>query len=936
MTVTVAMQTGGMFDTATQALDAALLREAAAGPVGAPVRNGLVSRGRLFGRLERAGRVALVSTPAGSGKTALLRSWIGQAGLADRAAWVSAGREPGDPRPFWARVADALRGTGPGGGLVRPPAAGPDGDGRAVVEGLLDDLGTLREQVWLIVDDLHELDCDTTLDQLELLVRRGPPQLRIVLAARHGLRLGLHQLRLEGELTELSGADLRFTTAEARALLDAAGARLADPPLASLVERTEGWAAGLRLAALSLAGHGDPDRFAAEFCGSERTVAEYLLAEVLDRQSDQARRLLLRTSVLERVNGELADLLTGDGGGERILQELEAANAFVVSQDAARSWFRCHRLFADLLRFELRRTAPDEVTDLHKLAARWFADRGLAVEAARHAQAARDWELAARLLADHWPGLHSGGQDATVHALLAGVPAQARAADAEVAALTAADELVQGSLEVAERYLEVAARGAASVPASRRGRQQVLVGVARLLAGRQRGNLPAVAEQARQLQVATEAPDAVEPGLGEDLRALALINLGITEVWTTRFDQARWDLGQGVALARRIGRPFLEFTGLAYQAPLESRWSLARATERGLQAVRLAQRHGWTDDPAAGVAYVMLANSLLCQGRPEEAERWVRHAERTVRPEAEPATGLATCFIRGQLELARGRDQEAVAAFTDAERLAGHLVAPHLLTPQARARLLQALVRAGDTERAEQALAGLEDHDRDHGEVRIATAALRLAQRDPRAAAAALAPVLDGSSPVSWPAWLVEAFLLEALAQDAAGDPAATGRGVERALDLAEPDRALAAFVLHPAPGPLQRHAADCGRHQALVAEILGMLPGQKGGQPLSREKEWREEAPEAAVRLAEPLSPTERRVLSYLPTNLPVPDIARELCVSANTVKTHTRHLFTKLDAHSRAEAVTRARALGLLTSPQPGPELSSAPRIRLPARCY
>jgi LuxR family maltose regulon positive regulatory protein len=256
-----------------------------------------------------------------------------------------------------------------------------------MVEQLLDDLGTLRERVWLIVDDLQELDCDTTLAQLERLVHRAPPELRIVLAARHGLRLALHQLRLEGELTELRAADLRFTPAEARALLDAAGAQLADPALASLVERTEGWAAGLRLAALSLAGHGDPERFAAEFCGSERTVAEYLLAEVLDRQSEQVRRLLLRTSVLERVNGELADLLTGDSGGERILQELEIANAFVVSVDAARSWFRCHRLFADLLQLELRRTAPGEVTELHRLAAQWFADHGFGVEAARHAQA---------------------------------------------------------------------------------------------------------------------------------------------------------------------------------------------------------------------------------------------------------------------------------------------------------------------------------------------------------------------------------------------------------------------------------------------------------------------------------------------------------------------------------------------------------------------
>ena len=253
-----------------------------------------------------------------------------------------------------------------------------------------------------------------------------------------------------------------------------------------LHERTEGWAAGLRLAALSLAGHPDPVRFAAEFSGSERTVAEYLLAEVLERQSQEVRRLLLRTSILEQVNGELADALTGGAGGERVLQELEAANAFVVSLDAARSWFRYHHLFADLLQLELRRTAPAEVDALHRTAARWFTDHGYPVEAVRHAQAARDWASAARLLADHWPGLQLDGQAATVHALLGRFPAEVRTADAELAVLAAADELAAGSLAQAERFLGLAARGTASVPPDRRGQLDVLLGMVRLLLARQR------------------------------------------------------------------------------------------------------------------------------------------------------------------------------------------------------------------------------------------------------------------------------------------------------------------------------------------------------------------------------------------------------------------------------------------------------------------
>ncbi|HEX6521099.1 MAG TPA: hypothetical protein VF070_13995 [Streptosporangiaceae bacterium] len=299
-----------------------------------------------------------------------------RAGLAGRAAWVPIGRDERDPQRFWLSVLGALRRTSAGAGLVRPVTAAPNLDGWAITERLLKDLAPLAESVWLVIDDVHELGGAEALRQLELLVMRAPAELRFVLATRHDLRPGLHRLRLEGELTEIRAPDLQFTAEEARALFAAAGVQLTEQALGLLYERTAGWAAGLRLAALSLSGHPDPGRFAAEFSGSERTVAGYLVAEVLDRQDEQARRLLLRTSMLERVNGELADLLTGGSDGEAILQDLEEAGAFVVSLDAGRSWFRYHHLFAGLLQLELRRTAPGEVTALHSAAAGWFAEHG--------------------------------------------------------------------------------------------------------------------------------------------------------------------------------------------------------------------------------------------------------------------------------------------------------------------------------------------------------------------------------------------------------------------------------------------------------------------------------------------------------------------------------------------------------------------------------
>ena len=865
---------------------------------GHAARAALVPRPELYRRLDEAARVTVVSAAPGSGKTVLLRSWISYAGLAGRAAWVPVGLDEHDPQRFWLSVLGALRQTTAGAGLVRALTAAPDLDGWAMVERVLTDLAPLEQPVWLVIDDLHELRSDQARRQLKLLVLRAPKELRFVLATRHEVRLGLHRLRLEAELTEIRSADLRFTVSEARQLLSVAGVRLTDSLVRLLVDRTEGWAAGLRLAALSLAGHPDPEGFAAEFSGSERTVAEYLLAEVLDRQPKEVRRLLLRTSILERVNGELADLLTGGGGAEGILQDLEEANTFVVSLDAARSWFRYHHLFAGLLQLELRRTDAGEVTELHKLAAGWLAGHGEPVEAIRHAQAAQDWMLATELLADHWPSLHLSGQAATVHALLAGFPAAVRVADAERAAFAAIDELQQGSVEAAKGYLGLAESETASVSANRRGHAQVLLATARLFLAGKTGDQRARAEEGRRLLAAAQTPAAVRPGMGEELRALALLEIGDAETWTGRLDQAQPHLEQAIALARRIRRPYLEFMGLTYRAEIElNRW-LPRAEELSRQAIGLAGRHGWTDDLFVGFASMTLGSALTWRGRLEEAESWVQRAELTFRAEANPAAAMGGHYVRGQLELARGRFAEALIAFRAAERLAG----PHPLAGPVRTWLVYVLAGLGETEQAEHILAGLSDRDNGRGEVRVAEAALRLTTKDPRAATTVLAPVLSDSARVSWRSWLAEAFLLEAIARDALGDSGAAERALERALGLAEPDGALMWFLLHPAPGLLERQAGQRATHPALIAEILDLLAGDR-------------RMPRAGPRpLLDPLSKGELRVLRYLPTHLSAPEIASDLSVSTSTVKTHLGNLYVKLGVHRRAEAVEQARALGLL----------------------
>ena len=857
-------------------------------------RTGVVARPALWNRLDLSEQVTVVCAPAGSGKTVLLKSWIGQANLAGSSAFVHIKRHERDPQRFWLSVLTALRETSPGSGLVRELTASPDLDGWAIAERLLAELAALQDRLWLVLDDVHELRSEEARKQVELFVLRAPPQLRIVLASRHDVRMALHRLRLESGLTEIRADDLRFSLREALELFQAAGVEMSDDALARLHERTEGWAAGLRLAALALASHPDPDRFAAEFSGTERTVAEYLISEVLERQPSDARRLMLRTSILERVNGELADLLTGGTGGERTLQALAATNGFVVSLDTARSLFRYHHLFADLLQLELRNCEPEEVPALHERTARWQAANGHPVEAIRHALAAGAWPLAARLMAGHWLGLYLDGRSATVHALMASFPPESAEGDAELAAAAAGDDLAQGSLAAAGRHLRVAETASASRPGAE---PNVLLDVVRMLMAEQAGDQRARGTLARRLLTAAESlQSAPRPSLGPDLRALALIGLGDSETWTGYPDRAEEHLDQAVALARRIGRPYLEFMALAYRGAVALSRQMPLAAAPGRQAIELAERHGWTDDPFSGLAYLTLGSALAWQARLDEAAAWVRRAERTIGAEDRPVVAMGVKYLRGQLELGRGHPAAALAAFEAGEALGG----AHPLVRLVRAWVAIALVRVGDLDRAGQLIARVPEASCVRGEMRIAAALLCLARDDAGGAMLELVPILSDSAPAGSRSWLTEAFLIEAAARDALGDPSASSRALERALDLAEADRALLWFLVHPVPELLARQARQGTAHGQLIAEILPLLPrSERASGP--------DQAPDA-------LSKSELRVLRYLPTHLSAPEIGAELHVSTSTVKTHMRNLYAKVGAHSRSEAVASARSLGLL----------------------
>ena len=388
----------------------------------------------------------------------------------------------------------------------------------------------------------------------------------------------------------------------------------------------------------------------------------------------------------------MADRLTGSSGSERILWELEDAGAFVVSLDAERTWFRYHHLFADLLALELRRTAPQELPRLHTIAAEWLAEHGHPVEAIRHAQAAENWGLATRLLADNWHSMYLDGRLATSRELLSGFPADRIAADPELAALAAGDRREAGSLPETERYLALAERLSASVPEDRQDRFQVVLVHERLVLARDRNDPEAVAEHAQRLLELADNPHAIEPGVGdESLRATALINRGEAEMWAGQLEAAERDLEAGLQEARRIGRrPMLEIQALSNSALLNYVRSRAIGEQRAREAIGLARAHGWEETaPSAATAYVALGAATLWRGELAEAERWLDRAELVLRRFAQPTTGMMLHGTRAVLEFARGRHEDAMTAGRATESIERGLVTRHILAKRSQALELE-------------------------------------------------------------------------------------------------------------------------------------------------------------------------------------------------------------------------------------------------------
>ena len=869
------------------------------------VATGLIRRDDLLAALDRSSwrKVTVISAPPGSGKTSLLRAWSDGANEDRRVAFVSVPRDQQDAQQFWLAVVEAIR-RPDAIADPRPPAPAAEFGGDVIVDKVVLEMAKARTDVVLVIDDLHELSSAGALSQLEHLLSSLPEPAHVVLSSRRDPPIKLHQLRLAGEVAELRASDLRFSLRETRELLTGSGIHLSDGGVAALYERTEGWAAGLRLAAISLRVHPEPERFVAEFSGTDRAIGEYLMAEMLERQPIEVQNMLLRTSVVDRLNGELADLLAGRPGCEQMLLALEDANAFVVSLDPQRTWFRYHHLLADFLRLERRRTSAEEVPDLHRKAAAWSADHGEVVDAIRHTLAAGDWPDAAALLSHHLFSLTLDGQERSIAALLRSFPAGAWAEHPELALAHAATQLAQGRLEEASAQLRAAASHVESAPHARRRRLAIAHASLRLALARRSGFYADVVEQVSLLGASTADGSSDLIGMDVELRAVALMNLGVVETWSGRFAEAERHVSEGATLAKAIGRPYIEVACRAYQAFPSPSVSIREARQRGRDAIVLAERYGLSDRPVLAPAFGAVACMAVWMGDFEEGGLLLQRGWDVLQADVDPAAAVLLYMVTGMLHGGRGEHDRALQALTAAVQAQSRLTGVHILAPVITEWLAATQARLGMLDAARATLDGYPtDHGRMIG-INLGRAALSLEQGDPVAALAVLEDVEAFAPPPGFPAYaLVERHVLAGLADLALDDRNAAAATAEAALAAAEPDRLIFPFALYDAGklvDVLPRHQTA---HSALAADVVDFLRGA----PAPRLDRGR-------LTPSEELSPTELRVLGFLPTNLTRHEIAQSLDVSINTVNTHIRSIYSKLGASDRSSAVQRSRDLRLL----------------------
>jgi LuxR family maltose regulon positive regulatory protein len=925
-------------------VEAPLLRSKLAVP---PPPAGLVHRPRLYELLDAGARgpVTVLGAPAGWGKTVLLSSWVREV-RAGPVAWLTV--EPCDEgERFWRYLCAALFSPDDAispGGSVSP--------GGLDLTRLADALARRTEPVVVILDDFHHVRDPEVLHGLEFILRHAPQAVRLVVASRTEPALALHRWRVRDEVAEVRAGELSFTVAETEQVLACDGLTLPAGQLAELQARTEGWPAGVRLATKALSRHPDPARYAAQLSGDDPPVADYLVAEVLADQPGDVRELLLDTSILERISVESVEAIAGRTGGERLFAALRAANGYVIPLDAQRHTYRHHRMFGELLRAELHRQCPEKVPELHRRAARWNAEHGLHRNALRHALAAQDWGYATGVFANAWHQLVDYGHEDGSHTQVPPPPPEALASDPELALAYAADRLDLHGLDSVADYLVLATNNEHLLPIERRDRFALMSAAFRLTQAQLRGQPEAVLSAAGALLALAERGLDGERGPGAErtagARAIAYTAAGGAHLGAGELDAARESLAQGLACAERAGLACPRLACAGRLAFIQALRGALRTAERDAQAVVAAPPcPGQARAMHTGYAHLALAVVQLEWDRLDEAAACLHAAATCAELATDPALDAWLHLVRARLHLERGELAGGYQEVLAGRRSVGEWRPPRLehwfAWVEAELR-----VAHGDTEAARKLLEPLP------GETAVPLAAVPLARaylRDdapgaavrtlatwvdgdgaPVSAARAVAPGADGGAPPPSPAdaaplsppvgpllaqpagppapadvpllaQRLEAGLIKALAERRTGDTRRAIRTLERVLELAEPEGFRRVFTRVGAPvhEALLEHLDTGTAYWSLAAELIaatGTAQATAG----------------APAPAGEALTERELTILRYLQSILSNVEIAAELSVSVNTVKTHVRNIYRKLHATRRRDAVRRAREMRLL----------------------
>ena len=865
-----------------------------------PPRAKIVLRPRLIERLNEGleRKLTLISAPAGFGKTTLVSEWL--AGRQRPVAWLSLDEGDNAPTSFLTYLVAALQTITPNIGkgvlaILQSPQPPPP---EMILTALLNEVTAIPDNFILVLDDYHVIDSQPVDQSLTFLVKHLPPQMHLVIASREDPNLPLARLRVRGQLTELRASDLRFTPAEAAEFLNnAMGLNLSPENIAALETRTEGWIAGLQLAALSMQGHQDNTSFIQSFTGSHHFVLDYLVEEVLQQQPESVQAFLLRTSILDRMCGPLCEavLHAPAGSGQETLEYLERANLFIVPLDNERRWFRYHHLFAELLRQRLQQSVPsgnDErcVAEYHVRASQWYEDHALEIEAFHHAVAANDIERAERLTTGGEMPLHSLTAVTAILDWLDSLPKTVLDARPWLWVRSATSALMAGQTTGVEEKLQAAEKAMQNTDLDNKTRD--LIG--QIAAVRATLALPRYEPEATIIQ-ARRALEYLQPD-NQPFRSRATWALGFAYKLQGKRAAAR----EAYTEAIRQASGNIYYTVLASTSSgelQESENQLYQAAETYRHSIQLLSDQG---TPNASEEYLGLARIYYEWDELDTAEQHAQQSLQQARLYDRTIDRFIICEVfLARLKLARGDVCEAATMLAETEQSVRQHNFVQRMAEVASAQVLT-LLRQGNVAAAARLV---QTHD-----LPICQARVHLAQRDPSAALAVLEPLCLQMEAKGWVDEQLKVMVLQSVALHSNGEKDQAVQVLTEALALAEPGGCIRLFVDEGARmAELLLEAASRGVMPAYVARLLAAFEAEKR---FSEDKP----GPAPAGSLIEPLSERELEVLRLLGTDLNGPEIARELMVSLNTMRTHTKNIYTKLGVNNRQMAIRRAEELDLL----------------------